>query len=1466
MTMGTPAGLWILGLIPVLILIHWLRPRPVRAVVTTLFLWEAAAGKRPGRFTLQALFRNLSLLVQILVVGALALALSDLRLKRPAQFPGPTVLVMDISASMQTRSGGTTRFALARKAALDRVADLSPGSRMMIIAAGSRPRVVCPFTPDQTRLSRMIREMAAADAPADIPRALSLALSFAGRDGRILLVGDGGAFSGLPEGVAARVTPVRIRGGERNLAVTRFEARPDPLGDARLELMVEIANFSPGPTICPLTVRAGRHPVLERRIGLEAGERKGIVLQVPDTGEDILTARIAAADDLDVDNQAWVVPARPEKRTVFLVSDGNFFLEQFLKSCPGIRLNTSRGLNPAAWPRIVSQNDVVILDRVAPPSANAGRLLMINALPPDLTVRASGQITAPRITDWKPHSPITRHVDFTGITMDRAMKLKPGPGAVGVAFSGQYPLICRIDRNGFRGIVVGFDIRDSDLPLRVAYPVLMKNMLDWLHPMPAGSRATHVAAGESLALPPGPAAVRFPSNRWEKTESGSVIAEEVGLYKIRAGKTRDGRARALAAVNLVNAAESDIRPVAAPAPAESVASHTGVALPLPLWRFCLAAALVLTLAEAGLRYWRQKTRSALFWAAGCTACAMLGLSDLRLPETRDRMTLMVCQDRTLSVATQDLPWLPALLDGLGARDRAGLVVFGEQAYVEHDPGPVDRIMAPVRSRPGPERTHLEKAILTAAGRLGGASVGAGAGDAAGAGDGPGDAKILLVTDGNQNLGDAGAAAALAGNLGIEIWPVPARTWFDSSSDNDSGERGEVFLEDLTVPGQVDLETPLDIRVRIGATRAGDGEVVLSRDGRILEIKTVDLRPGTHAVTFTDRLGTPGIHRYDVTVNSRQDRIHANNSALGFARSLDAPAILFLSQDPAPPMASALAAQGFEVAVSDPARFPDSRHRLLRYRALVLDNVPATRLTPADQAAVESFVRDAGGGLMVIGGDESFGAGLYRGTPLERALPLWMAPPATLEMPDFCLLLLLDTSASMTGEIVNNTKLEGAKTAAFSAVELLNPFDRIGILGFDTDHQWVATIRPAREKQVIADALSRIAAEGGTRLLPALSHAFETLAATGARKKHVIVLSDGKTEDADFAPLVKAMAEAGISISTVAVGTGADRQLLGKIAAWGNGRAYYTDDADRIPRIFTGDTRLAVRDLLVTGHLPTRPAAGTDLVAGIPLQDLPASDGLVRTTPKPGARLVFTTDKGPLLAACQYGLGRSIAFTSRFDGKWGSQWVNWVHFEALAARMAGWIMKTDAETGIRGNVTRTGDQGRFRLDVLDGDGRFRNDLSLGAKIRYPSGKTVDLPLAQTAPGRYQVDFPAREAGGYYLTPYLKNLPGGRLSGKDLPARTFCLAVPVSGEFKDREVNHNLLEMLARTTGGQVVDPDRALELLLENRRPVTGGGRSTWPWAVAAFALLFCTGIAVEKLSRSAWTGRFWPRQRTPSRT
>ncbi|GIX46447.1 MAG: hypothetical protein KatS3mg131_0658 [Candidatus Tectimicrobiota bacterium] len=602
-----PTAFALLALIPLLIILHTLRRRRRDVQVSTLFLWESVAREAHGTLGFHRLVQNLPLLLQILLVLLLTAGLARPVRTYPVAASKDVVLVLDVSASMQARTPQGTRFALAQQQALRLLDQLPHGRQMAVIAAGRQPRVVTFFTEDKALLRQAITALRASDAPGNMREALLLALSFTQGSSRreVVVIGDG-AYPHLGDLDLRQhgIRHLRIEGGDTNVGITRLAFRKVLDADTDYEMLVTVQNFSAHPMTVPLRVTLWRYRLLERVLQLAPGQQETLVATVAAERRGVATAEIEVDDDFALDNRAYGVLAAPAQTWVLLVGESNFFLEKLLAATPGVLVNVVPGVTAEALPRLLEANQLLIFNGVPPPPLHQGNFLLINTVPPDARFATVGQVRKPRILDWDSQHPLLQFVDFSEVQVERALAIRPQGEARSLVDAEGTALLSVLETPSLRLAVLGFDLLQSDFPLRVAFPVFMRNVLRWVRPQQEEAAAGQIQAGMPYPvffdLPVRQVEVQDPQGkRRDYTVSGNpwwfTEAERVGVYIFRAGEQK----RYLA-VNLLDAAESDINPANKVPPLgpekASALPHDSMAT-APLWPYLLLGAVGILLGE-----------------------------------------------------------------------------------------------------------------------------------------------------------------------------------------------------------------------------------------------------------------------------------------------------------------------------------------------------------------------------------------------------------------------------------------------------------------------------------------------------------------------------------------------------------------------------------------------------------------------------------------------------------------------------------------------------------------------------------------------------------------------------------------------------------------------------------------------------------------------------------------------------
>jgi Ca-activated chloride channel homolog len=693
-------------------------------------------------------------------------------------------------------------------------------------------------------------------------------------------------------------------------------------------------------------------------------------------------------------------------------------------------------------------------------------------------------------------------------------------------------------------------------------------------------------------------------------------------------------------------------------------------------------------------------------------------------------------------------------------------------------------------------------------------------------------RVVLVSDGNETEGDGLAEAARAAGRGVKLF---AQTLPDRAQK-------EVLVRSLQIPGEVRMGAPFDLVAEIDSTHKDRATLTLYKDEFINGLdgrKTVDLDPGRNVVHFRSMVREAGYVTYRLEMTGMaHDTFKKNNRATALLPVHGRPSVLYVEGEPmsAGYLQHALEAEKMDVAVRGPGGVPSSPAELQKYDLLILSDVPAMYLGLGQMAAVHAYVRDLGGGFIMMGGQNSFGAGGYFGTRIEKILPVRFDTEKKRDQPSLAMVLCIDRSGSMTGP-----KIELAKDAAKATAELLGSSDLIGVVAFDSMPYIVVRLQRAANRLGILSDISRLQAGGGTNIRPALEEAFKQLQGAVAKVKHVILLSDGQSSYSGISQLVEQMVASRITVSAVGVGSGADRTLLQMIAERGNGRFYHTDDANNIPKIFTKETTQVARSALVEEPVKVLVSKYASLLAGIDWSRAPALKGYVATKPKPLSETLLVSSHGePILSMWRVGLGKTAAFTSDVKNRWAVDWLRWPGYGQFFAQLSREIMRHRVQQSfdLRARVERG--EVRVVVDAVDRADRFINGLDSSLAVVDPASpeRKLSVPLQQTAAGRYQAAFRLQRYGSFLLR------ATHRADGKVVAESVSSLSVPYPKEYTDLVPDRAFLERFARAGGG-ALDPAPSQVFAKTGER--VRYHRDLWPLLLYAVLGLFLLDVLLRRV-------------------
>lgn len=696
-------------------------------------------------------------------------------------------------------------------------------------------------------------------------------------------------------------------------------------------------------------------------------------------------------------------------------------------------------------------------------------------------------------------------------------------------------------------------------------------------------------------------------------------------------------------------------------------------------------------------------------------------------------------------------------------------------------------------------------------------------------------RVLLLSDGNETAGDAREMARRLAERGIRVY---TRAW-------DQADRPEVLLEDLAVPSEVKRGQSFRIQAVAHASAASTAAFTLYRDGFKVGEQEIAIEAGANAITFDETSAPDGLVKYELHVAAPEDHFADNNVSSGVVFVAGEPRILLLEgkEREGRHLARALEAENIRVDYREGRGMPAALEELAAFDAIIFSDVPATDVSARQMELLRSYIEDLGGGFIMIGGEESFGLGGYYRTSIEQALPVRMRSERQKDTPSIAIMLVIDKSGSMGGD-----KIELAKEAAIAAVELLGSRDYAGVVAFDGAPQWIVELQGAGNQTGIIQQVMQLQAGGGTHIAPALEEAANALASVPATLKHAILLTDGQSQPGDYAGIVNRMVNGQVTVSTVAVGDGADTALLQEIARWGRGRYYFTADPFDIPQIFTRETMSASKSSLVEEPFLPVVTRSAPVIQSIDWDSTPFLLGYVVCTAKPTAEVPLITERGdPLLASWRFGLGKSVAFMSDAKSRWAADWLGWPGYSRFWAQVVRDTLRDTRQQGVETRIVHRGESGRIVVDAATDAGDFVNGLHGAVQMVRPSREIETVALRQTAPGRYEAEMDTSETGSY-LFKIRQTLDA---AGEDVYADfTRGLTISYKPEYRHLGTNTEFLEALARDTGGSF-NP-AAEDLFAVSPEESVRIRRDIGAWLLAAALVLFVVDVAMRRLDLAGY--------------
>lgn len=709
-------------------------------------------------------------------------------------------------------------------------------------------------------------------------------------------------------------------------------------------------------------------------------------------------------------------------------------------------------------------------------------------------------------------------------------------------------------------------------------------------------------------------------------------------------------------------------------------------------------------------------------------------------------------------------------------------------------------------------------------------------------------RLVLITDGNETDGVAKQHISLARRMGVKIFPVLPP----------SGQHPEVSLEKFIIPPLVREGSAFNVRlvVRNGNNKPVRGSAAVFANGQTLTRQEVNLEPGLSVLEVPAQILQRGNYLLRAEVKAEPDTVSGNNRQNANLAVTGKIRALVITDNAKTHLARALQMKEVETEFRRPEGIPTQIADLLDYNGLVFDDISRAGISQQQMNVVERYVRDFGGGFLMAGGLRTFGDLGYKGTTVERVLPITFQEqrPKKKKRTPIALFLVIDRSNSMGYNskirgLHDGQKMKYAQKAALELLTQLQDSDYAGAIAFDSEPYVLAPLNfLASNRAELVEKITRLQYGGGTDFYSALETASDQLTQVRGAIRHIILLTDGDSNRSpvDHYPLVASIAQRQISITTIRIGSDTvNLQLLSYMSDKTNGRFYHVEDVELLPQLMIKDTRQMMREKDDDEDKPKEivPRVGDRGMILQGLSDFPLLDEYMLTKPKTGATVQLYTDaykeRDPLLATWQYGLGKVVAVTFDPSGAGSSDWIRWEGYSKFWSQAVRWAIRDETPWDYRLSAQVRGDRTILQAESFDNDGEGI------LQVRVPRrGQTDEITLMPVAPRVYEAVIAGKRQENFPVT-VLK-----RQNGKIVNQRNEVVMVGQStgdalAEYRQQYPNRDLLRELAVGTGGKI---DPTLNELVSQKRE--GKKKQVYPLEntlVIGALLLLLVDIAIRVL-------------------
>jgi Mg-chelatase subunit ChlD len=759
---------------------------------------------------------------------------------------------------------------------------------------------------------------------------------------------------------------------------------------------------------------------------------------------------------------------------------------------------------------------------------------------------------------------------------------------------------------------------------------------------------------------------------------------------------------------------------------------------------------------------------------------VLALAGFQVAAGHSPLTVMFVVDRSHSMSTAQVDVqnrLKSLAARLGRDDQAGVILFGARPVIERGIGSPANVGGQIAATVPGAATDLEAALGLARSTL----------------PPDGSRRIVVLSDGHETHGSAGREASRAAAEGIAIdAAIPQVT-----------ASPQLLVSRLAAPTHAAVDEPFAVTAFAEGPPGQRGELLIQSDDGTSIRRQIRFGPdGTAIETMATRGHEPGWRVYRASVHALDDDFTsatAEPSAGALVDIWGRPRVLVVGS--APRSWSAILA-AYDVRHLGPHDLPRSAAALSAYDALILDDVGEEALDAAQISAISQHVESRGAGLLMLGSPRTLDATIVPDAGLGKLLPIDLRPRAGVRAPELALVVVVDKSGSMDERVDGVAKIDFARQGITRVLEAVPATDAVGVIAFDRQPSVVAPLRAGHDPRALTEQLRAMTPAGATAIAPAIELASQWLSAyPSTARRHILLVSDGRSSPADSERLQALVQGGRFTLSVISLGTDRDRQFLSALASSGGGRSYFPDDERQLPAIAAREAARVAGGRVVEEVFTPRTSAHP-MLSAIEPRAMPTLGGYVVSAAKRSAEVALSSHRDdPIIATWQYGVGRVAVYTADLSSAWSAALRRSPVFEPLMTQAVRWLARRQPDDSLYARLQADRDTVRVVLDAQTADTAYATGLLTQSTVQPPSGQPLPIDLVESAPGRYEAQFPVSDPGEYVISLAVHSRDG-RFDARLL--RGFFWSG--DAEYRSAGVNRDLLSQLTRATGGTLIDGD------------------------------------------------------------